>query len=269
MDIRLFGTTEVAVDGVPRPLGGPRQRGVLSDLALHAGRVVQMSQLIDDLWGDSPPYSAGHTVETYVSRLRRVLHIEGQPSLLVTGGSGYLLNVAPENVDALHFGELAARGRTALERGDALAAEDLLSDALALWRGAALADIQDSVFAPAAARRLENDRVAALESLMDARLLLGEHRELVSELERAIALDPYRERFHAQLMLALYRSGPPGGRTGGLSDRSYPVDRGPRHRSRTRAARARTGDPPPGTGAGRAKPGTATGSAPPVATPGR
>jgi YVTN family beta-propeller protein len=166
-----------------------------------------MSQLIDDLWGDSPPYSAGHTVETYVSRLRRVLHIEGQPSLLVTGGSGYLLNVAPENVDALHFGELAARGRTALERGDALAAEDLLSDALALWRGAALADIQDSVFAPAAARRLENDRVAALESLMDARLLLGEHRELVSELERAIALDPYRERFHAQLMLALYRSG--------------------------------------------------------------
>ncbi|MGA2805513.1 MAG: BTAD domain-containing putative transcriptional regulator [Acidimicrobiales bacterium] len=207
MDIRLFGTTEVAVDGVPRALGGPRQRSVLSDLALHAGRVVQMSELIDDLWGDSPPDSASHTVETYVSRLRRVLHLEGQPSVLVTGGSGYLLNVAPEHVDALHFGELAARGRAALERGDALAAEDLLSAALALWRGAALADVQDSVFAPAAARRLENDRVAALESLMDARLLLGQHRELVSELERAIALDPYRERFHAQLMLALYRSG--------------------------------------------------------------
>ncbi len=207
MDVRLFGTTEVAVDGVPRALGGPRQRGVLSDLALHAGRVVQMSELIDDLWGDSPPDSASHTVETYVSRLRRVLHIEGQLSILVTGGSGYLLNVAPEHVDALHFGVLAAKGRAALERGDAPVAEDLLSAALALWRGAALADIQDSVFAPTAARRLENDRLAALESLMDARLLLGQHRELVSELERAIALDPYRERFHAQLMIALYRSG--------------------------------------------------------------
>ncbi len=97
MDIRLFGTTEVAVDGVPRALGGPRQRGVLADLALHAGRVVQMSELIDDLWGDSPPDSAGHTVETYVSRLRRVLHIEGQLSILVK------LHDDQQRADALDF----------------------------------------------------------------------------------------------------------------------------------------------------------------------
>jgi YVTN family beta-propeller protein len=166
-----------------------------------------MRELVDALWGDSPPDSAGHTVETYVSRLRRVLHIEGQPSALVTVGSGYRLNVAPAQVDALHFSELTARGRVALERGDTLGAESLLLAGLALWRGTALADVQDSVFAPAAARQLENDRLAALESLMDVRLLLGQHRELVSELERAVALDPYRERFHAQLMIALYRSG--------------------------------------------------------------
>ncbi|MGO9151272.1 MAG: AfsR/SARP family transcriptional regulator [Acidimicrobiales bacterium] len=97
VDIRLFGTTEVAVDGVPRALGGPRQRGVLADLALHAGRVVQMSELIDDLWGDSPPDSAGHTVETYVSRLRRVLHIEGQLSILVK------LHDDQQRADALDF----------------------------------------------------------------------------------------------------------------------------------------------------------------------
>jgi DNA-binding SARP family transcriptional activator len=136
-----------------------------------------------------------------------VLHVEGRPGVLVTGGAGYQLNIAPEDVDALHFGELAAMGRAALDRGDAPAAAGLFSAALALWRGAALADVQDSAFAPIAARRLESDRLAVFESLADARLLLGQHREIVSELELAVALDPYRERFHAQLMVALYRSG--------------------------------------------------------------
>jgi YVTN family beta-propeller protein len=207
MDLRLLGTTEVTVDGGPRAVGGQRQRGVLADLALNAGRVVMMSELIEDLWGGSPPASAAHTIETYVSRLRRVLSSEDRPSVLVKGGSGYVLNVGPEQVDALYFGLLVGKGSTALQRGDAVAAKGILSGALALWRGAALADVRDSAFAPVAARRLEADRLAALESLMDARLQLGEHRELVSELEHAVALDPYRERFHAQLMLALYRSG--------------------------------------------------------------
>lgn len=207
MDLRVLGTTEVVVDGAPRALGGPRQRGVLADLALHAGRVVMVSELVDDLWGSSPPASAGHTIEAYVSRLRRVLQVEGGPSVLVASRSGYRLDVAAEQVDALHFDELVGRGRGALERGDAPGAEGALSAALALWRGAALADVRDCAFAPVAAQRLETDRLGALESLMDARLLLGQHREVVSELKRAITLDPYRERFHAQLMVALYRSG--------------------------------------------------------------
>jgi YVTN family beta-propeller protein len=207
VDIRLLGTTEVVVGGAQRALGGPRQRGVLANLALHAGRAVVVSQLIDDLWGSSPPASAGHTIETYVSRLRRVLDMPGEQSVVVTVGRGYALNVAPEQVDALHFAELAAEGRAALDRGDAVGAERALSAALVLWRGPALSDVRDSAFAPVAARRLETDRLAALETLMDARLLLGGHRDAVSELERAIALDPYRERFHAQLMVALYRSG--------------------------------------------------------------
>ncbi len=207
MNIRLLGTTEVVVDGAARPLGGPRQRAVLAALALHAGRALVVSELIDDLWGGSPPASAGHTIETYVSRLRRVLHVEGAPGVLVAGRSSYRLNVAPGQVDALHFGELAALGAGALDRGDAQSAAGFYSAALALWRGPALADVQDSAFAPIAARRLESDRLAAFESLADARLLLGQHREIVSELELAVALDPYRERFHAQLMVALYRCG--------------------------------------------------------------
>jgi peptide/nickel transport system substrate-binding protein len=207
VDIKLLGPTELTVDGAPRTLGGPRQRAVLVDLALHAGRVVTMSELVEDLWGGSPPASAGHTIETYVSRLRRVLQAEGGAGVLVTAGSGYQLNVSPAQVDALRFGELAALGTAALERGDAPAAAGLLSAALALWRGPALADVRDSEFALSAARHLENDRLGAFESLTDARLLLGQHREVLSALERAIALDPYRERFHAQLITALYRSG--------------------------------------------------------------
>lgn len=207
MDIRLLGTTEVVVDGAARPLGGPRQRAVLADLALNAGRALVVSELIDDLWGGSPPASAGHTIETYVSRLRRVLHVEGRPGVLVAGRSGYRLNVQPGQVDALHFGQLAALGAAALDRADAQSAAGSLSSALALWRGPALADVQDSAFAPGAAHRLESDRLAAFESLTDARLVLGQHREVVSDLERAVAASPYRERFHAQLMVALYRCG--------------------------------------------------------------
>jgi YVTN family beta-propeller protein len=136
-----------------------------------------------------------------------VLHVEGIPGVLVTGGSGYRLNVSPDQVDALRFSELVAWGTAALDRADALAAAGFLSAALALWRGPALADVQDSTFAPMAGRRLESDRLAAFECLTEARLILGQHREVVSELERAVALDPYRERFHAQLMVALYRCG--------------------------------------------------------------
>jgi len=180
---------------------------VLVDLALHTGHVVTMSELVEDLWGGSPPSSAAHTVENYVSRLRHLLQVEGMAGVLVSGGSGYRLNVSPEGVDALRFGELAAIGRAALDRGDPLAATGSLTAALALWRGPALADIQDSAFAPVAAQRLEGDRLAAFEYLIDARLALGQHREVLSDLERAVAIDPYRERSHAQLMVALYRCG--------------------------------------------------------------
>jgi YVTN family beta-propeller protein len=197
----------VAFGGERPPLGGPRPRAVLVDLALHAGRVVSLAQLVDDLWGDSPPASAPHTIAAYVSRLRRVLHVPGQAAVLRTAGAGYLLDVDPSDVDALHFAALAAQGRAARDADDKDAAERLLSSALALWRGPALADVRDTAFAPGAAQRLENDRLDVAETRVDIRLQLGHHGDLVSELETAIAADPLRERFHAQLMTALYRAG--------------------------------------------------------------
>jgi DNA-binding SARP family transcriptional activator len=110
-------------------------------------------------------------------------------------------------VDALRFSDLVAEAGAAVSRGDAASAAELVYSALSLWRGPPLADMRDAVFAPFAAARLDNDRVLALETLFDARLQLGHDRELVSELEMAIADNPFREHLQAQLMTALYRSG--------------------------------------------------------------
>ena len=206
VQLRLLGPTELVIGDVRARLGGPRSRAVLVDLGLHAGRPVMTPQIIDDLWAESPPASAAHTVETYISRLRKVLNLPGEPIVIARSGSGYVLNLGPPQVDALWFAELAAKGRSALAEGDITSAEDLLSSALALWRGPALADVRDSAFAPAAARWLENERLVVLETLIEARLLMGRHLDVLSDLESAIADEPFRERFHAQLMTALYRS---------------------------------------------------------------
>ena len=208
VDVRLLGTVEVCADGIVPPLGGPKQRAVLADLALHAGQVVPTTQLIDDLWGEQPPASAKSTLESYISRLRQVLSTSGPDGpLLVTRPAGYMLDGAPEHVDAWQFRDLAARGEGAAGRGDAVAAVEALTLALALWRGPALADIRAVPFAVPAGQALEDERLAAAEILVDMRLRLGHHRQLVPELEALIAGSPYRERFHAQLMLALYQSG--------------------------------------------------------------
>ena len=191
MEIKLLGVIEADADGIALPLGGPRQRAVFADLALHAGQLVPTVRLIDDLWAERPPASAKHTLETYVSRLRHVLNASGAvgPSL-VTRQGGYLLDAAPECVDTWQFRDLAASGRGARDQGDAAAAVTLLSSALKLWRGPALADVQDAPFAVLAGQRLEEERLTAVESLAEMRLRLGQHRELVPELETLIAGSP-------------------------------------------------------------------------------
>jgi YVTN family beta-propeller protein len=208
MEIRLLGEIEVSADGILLPLGGPRQRAVLADLALHAGHAVPAVQLIDDLWGERPPASARPTLESYVSRLRHVLNAAGTDSVsLETTPAGYMLDAVLEHIDTWQFRDLTASGSRALERGDAAMAVTLVTPALALWRGPALADVREAPFAILAAQGLEDERLTAFEKLVEARLRLGQHREVVPDLETLVAGSPYRECFHAQLMLALYRSG--------------------------------------------------------------
>src|ERR671928_1057738 len=199
----LLGPLTVTREGTELTLGGPKQRALLAMLLLEANHAVSADRLIDALWGDHPPDTAKNTLQVYVSQLRKLLP-EGS---LETVAPGYRLAVAPEAIDLSRFEELAQQGRAALGIGDAAAAAQALGEALALWRGPALADLALEEFAQAEAARLEELRLGVLEDRIEADLALGRHGPLVAELERLISENPFRERLRAQLMLALYRSG--------------------------------------------------------------
>jgi DNA-binding SARP family transcriptional activator len=132
LQFRVLGPIEVSGGGQSLPLGGPQQRALLADLILNAGSVVSTARLIRDLWGDDPPPTASHTVETYVSRLRRVLRDASAPGVLLTRPPGYILNIEPGHVDAFRFEQLVRDGTAAAGRGDDAEASAHLRTALAL-----------------------------------------------------------------------------------------------------------------------------------------
>jgi DNA-binding SARP family transcriptional activator/pimeloyl-ACP methyl ester carboxylesterase len=203
----LFGGVAVAVEGRPLRLRGVKERGLLAVLLLEPNRVVSRPAVIDALWGDDPPATAEHGVEVFVSRLRSSLE-PAEPDAVLSGRpGGYMLVVDPERVDAQRFERLVERGRHELRASQAEAAAATLRAALDLYRGEPLADVAELPFAPVEARRLAEVRLAAIEAYADAQLELGRHAEIVPELEALVAEHPLRERFRAQLMVALYRSG--------------------------------------------------------------
>src|SRR5262249_55720241 len=148
------------------------------------------------------------SVQVYISRLRKLLASAGWPhSRLVTRPPGYRLEVAPEELDLARFEEHVERARAAGGRGEDAVAASELRTALALWRGAPLADLAFEPFAQTAAMRLEELRLDALEARVEADLDIGRASELVGELSVLVREQPFRERLRASLMLALYRSG--------------------------------------------------------------
>ena len=199
MDFRLLGPLEVSEQGRPLALGGVRQRSLLALLLLQANELVSTDRLIDQLWGATPPATGAKTVQVYVSRLRKLLG-EGR---LGTHGPGYVLGVEPGELDLARFEQLVAQARGA---GPQTAAAQL-REALALWRGPALADLPYESFAQVEIARLEELRLTVLEQRIEADLALGRHAELVGELEALVAGSPLREPLRGQLMLALYRAG--------------------------------------------------------------
>ena len=204
LEFRVLGPLEVVGERGPVSLGGPRQRATLAILLLGANRVVPVERLADDLYRGAAPVTAVTQVQRQVSELRRLL---GDASVIETRSPGYVLRVAPEQLDLYRFERLADLAAEESARGEELRATDLLRQALALWRGDALADLADEPFARPAIERLEEIRLAALERRIDAELALGRHTALIGELQELVAAHPVGERFRRQLMVALYRSG--------------------------------------------------------------
>jgi len=198
MEFRLLGPLEVEEHDHSLALGGVKQRSLLAVLLLHANQVVSADRLTDELWGAAPPRTAGKTIQVYVSKLRKELG-EGR---LTTRAPGYLLHVAQSELDLARFEELVGEARAS----DPASAAQKLREALALWRGPALADLAYEPFTQPEIARLEELRLAALELRIDADLATGRHADVVGELEALVAEHPLRERLRYLLMLALYRS---------------------------------------------------------------
>jgi DNA-binding SARP family transcriptional activator len=184
-------------------LGGPKQRALLALLLIHRNEVVSRDRLIDGLWGDRPPASAAHTLDDYISRLRKVLG----SGRVIRRPPGYVLRVDSGELDLDRFETLVSQGRDELGRGDARQAASTLRAALALRRGPTLADVVDAPFASLEVHRLEEQHLGALEDRIEVDLALGRVSEVVPELQALVRTHPLRERLRAQLMLGLYRSG--------------------------------------------------------------
>src|SRR5215470_3178636 len=208
MRFGVLGPLEVRADGELLAIKGVKERRLLGCLLSRANSVVPVGDIVEALWGADPPRSAAKSVQVYVVRVRKMLGgAAGENGLISRLGRGYVLRVARDQVDALEFADLMARAREAAAAGAHGASAAVLRDALGLWRGAAYADFQDTWFGATEAARLEEMRLAALEARIDADLALGRHAEVTAEIEAVVHECPLRERFWAQLMRALYRSG--------------------------------------------------------------
>jgi len=203
IEYRLLGPLEVLVDGRAAKLAGPRQRAVLVCLLTRANAVVPVARLVDDLWADDPPQTAANVLQSYVSQLRKAL---GRDTI-ETRGTGYAVRVEADALDLLRFERLAHRGSVELEEGRPAEAAGTLRDALALWRGPALADLTDEPAVAPVADRLEELRLLSLERRIEADLGCGRHAEIVVEAGELAEANPLREGPRRLHMLALYRSG--------------------------------------------------------------
>jgi DNA-binding SARP family transcriptional activator len=207
----VLGALRVERDGGEVNPGPPGQRALLAILVLEAGHVIGVDRLIALLWRDEPPAAATAAVQAYISHLRRLLEPDraawAPARVLVTQDPGYVLRVEAGCVDALEFQALARDAHNKLAAGQPAAADALLEDALALWRGDPFAEFSGEPWAAAAVERLTQAHDLAVEDRIDAWLALGRHAQAAAELETMVAVSPLRERRWGQLMVAAYRCG--------------------------------------------------------------
>jgi DNA-binding SARP family transcriptional activator len=216
VDIEVLGALSVRENGVPVVPTAPKPRQVLALLALNADQVVSVATLIEELWGENPPRSARTTLQTYVLQLRELMaealaHDANErctaKDVLTTVPGGYRLESRGGTVDFREFERRAGAGYRAMDAEDYTAAARRLADALSLWNGQVLTDIQAGGRIDMEIRRLEESRLCALDQRIEADLRLGRHRELLSELTVLVKQYRMHESLHGQFMLALHRSG--------------------------------------------------------------
>ncbi len=200
---KVLGPLELVVDGAPVPVQAAKQRVVLAMLLLRSGRAVSIDDLIEALWGDSPPAEARNALQVHVMRLRRVIGGD----LLRTVRGGYAMTLASDQLDLLRARELVDRAARSREDGSEESERALLAEALRLWRGPLLVEVESESLRRNEITSALELLLGALERRVDLDLASGRHQELIGELTTLTAEHPLRERFWAQLMLALYRSG--------------------------------------------------------------
>lgn len=203
--LRILGPLELVVGQKSVKLGGPRELIMVAMLALRANRMVSMDQLINAVWADNPPPTARSQVQTSISALRKAFGRVGQTDVIKTKSSGYVLNMADEELDSTWFAGLVATAHQQAAENRQEAAETLRR-ALDLWRGPVCSGIESDVVRHAAFV-LEEARLTAIEQFARLELELSRHVEVTGELKAMLAEHPWRERLYGLLMLALYRSG--------------------------------------------------------------
>ncbi|MBH0776500.1 BTAD domain-containing putative transcriptional regulator [Nocardia bovistercoris] len=205
----VLGPVELTVDGSARPLGGPKQRAVLAYLVINANRPVSVDSLAQAVWEENPPPDVRVSLHTIVSNLRKPLREAGidARATLAQVGAGYRITVAENGSDVQRFGARKESGLRALAAGRFRAASEMLSDALAQWRGPVLADLRGLAFAEAYATVLDDDRMTVVEARAEADIAQGRAGAVVSELSHLVAEHPLREPLWQQLITALYVDG--------------------------------------------------------------
>src|SRR5688500_8205222 len=188
MSFCVLGPLEAQLGGDALALGGAKQRAVLAVLLLRAGEVVSVERLVDEVWGDEPPPSAAHTLESYVSRIRQLFN--GHGPLLVRRGAGYALELGEAALDARGFVDLQERASLAAAMDEHADVVELTVSALAMWRGPALADVALASAGRAEADRLEELRLRTYELRFDAELALGRQEQAIGELQKLVAQNP-------------------------------------------------------------------------------
>jgi DNA-binding SARP family transcriptional activator len=207
MDLGVLGPLLVADAGRSHVPNAPKKRQVLALLLMHANEVVSIGDCIEELWEHDPPSSAVQTLQTYIMQLRKALPKSAGQTRLVTKEPGYLFVAESDELDLAAFDQTVRQARAAIACDNDSRASALLTQALEMWRGPALADVQIGPILRTRLVGLTESRLSALELRIEADLRLGRHHELISDISMLVERYPMHENLYAQLMLALYRSG--------------------------------------------------------------